>query len=208
MTTVFECDTPTLTVFPGTVRYNGPVEYHDGIVVDLPRDLYSIALANCKLGGLYAEFGVGGGGSLRTLRMMVHKNNKLYGFDSFQGLPEPWNSNKVGHFACDPPDIAGTKLVVGQFKDTLPAFANTHPLRYFSFMHIDCDLYSSTRTIFESLGHMIVDGTCIVFDELFGYPGWENHEYRAWREFLEVSGYRHTCLARDNSYRAAMRIWR
>jgi len=33
-------------------------------------------------------------------------------------------------------------------------------------------------------------GTVIVFDEYFGYPGWREHEYRAWQEFVAASGVR------------------
>ena len=28
----------------------------------------------------------------------------------------------------------------------------------------------------------------LVFDEFFNYPGWQQHEYRAWTEFLEQTG--------------------
>jgi hypothetical protein len=31
-------------------------------------------------------------------------------------------------------------------------------------------------------------GTVIVFDEYFNFPGWRNHEYRAWTEFVARTG--------------------
>ena len=27
-------------------------------------------------------------------------------------------------------------------------------------------------------------GSVLVFDEFFNYPGWQQHEYRAWTEFV------------------------
>ena len=52
-----------------------------------------------------------------------------------------------------------------------------------SFLHIDCDLYSSTKTVLSRLAAAIHCGTVIVFDEYCGYDGWEQHEARAWSEF-------------------------
>jgi hypothetical protein len=68
-----------------------------------------------------------------------------------------------------------------------------------AFMHVDCDLYSSTKTIFEFLGDAIGPGTVILFDEYFNYPNWEQHEYKAFQEFSEKCGvkYRYLAFARQ-----------
>jgi len=50
--------------------------------------------------------------------------------------------------------------------------------------HIDCDLYSSTKTVFDWLKPRIRAGT-IVFDEYFNYPNWHQHEFKAFKEFVE-----------------------
>jgi hypothetical protein len=55
-------------------------------------------------------------------------------------------------------------------------------------MHLDADVYSSTKSVFDILGDRIVEGTVIQFDEFFNYPGWKNGEYRAFKEFCEASG--------------------
>ena len=47
-----------------------------------------------------------------------------------------------------------------------------------SFIHIDCDLYSSTKTVLTLLAPAIRTGTVLVFDEWCGYEGWEQHEAR------------------------------
>ena len=66
----------------------------------------------------------------------------------------------------------------------MPEFVkqHNHPV---AFVHIDSDLYSSAKTIFDCLKDNIVSGTVIVFDEFFNYPGWEDGEYRAFMEFIE-----------------------
>ena len=53
---------------------------------------------------------------------------------------------------------------------------------------MDCDLYSSTKTVFNLLKDKIVAGTVIVFDEYFNYLGWEQGEHKAFREFLAETG--------------------
>lgn len=50
-------------------------------------------------------------------------------------------------------------------------------------MHIDSDLYSSAKSIFNSAGKLIKSGPVIVFDEFFNYPGWEIGELKAFNEF-------------------------
>lgn len=77
--------------------------------------------------------------------------------------------------------------MVGWFDDTLPGFVAEHPGPV-SFLHVDGDLYSSTKTIFDLVGPRLRVGSVIIFDEFFNYPGWEKHEFRAWEEFLASSG--------------------
>ena len=52
-----------------------------------------------------------------------------------------------------------------------------------AFANIDCDIYSSTRTVLEALAPRLGPGSILVFDEYFAYPGWRDHEYRAFQEF-------------------------
>jgi hypothetical protein len=74
------------------------------------------------------------------------------------------------------------RLLKGWFEDTLPAFAarRSGPI---ALLHVDCDLYSSTKCVLDHLGASLVPGSVIVFDEYFNYPGWERHEFRAFSEF-------------------------
>lgn len=133
-----------------------------------------------KPAGTALEFGVGEG---RTLRMIAN-HMPVIGFDSFEGLPEKWRDGfEAGMFACAPPDVPNAELVKGLFADTLPRF--NWPDRI-GLVHIDCDLYSSTKTVLDHLG--LKPGTYVVFDEWHGYNGCEAHEQRAWREYADRTG--------------------
>lgn len=56
-----------------------------------------------------------------------------------------------------------------------------------AFLHIDADLYSSTKYVFDMLEDHIVPGTVIQFDEFFNFPGWREGEYKAFCEFCEIA---------------------
>jgi len=139
--------------------------------------------------GLVAEFGVHRGQSLS--RIADHFcDQTVHGFDSFEGLPEAWNGSGKDAGAFDiggrPPELPQTNIEfhVGWFDETVPAFAAATN-EAFRFVHLDADLYGSTRTVFDELGDRFLPGTVVVFDEYFGYHGWHRHEHRAFTEFLE-----------------------
>lgn len=166
-------------------------------------DLYQFAIeATCFPNGLHMEFGVASGRSLRRIRAALNPSIRLYGLDSFDGLPEPWNGFPVRAFATPVRvKLPNTELVIGPYEKTLTGFVKEHP-KPVSFMHIDCDLYSSTKVVLSAFRNQIVAGTIILFDELFGFSGYEAHEYRALRE----SGLRYEAIGRWNAYRAVIRV--
>ena len=55
-------------------------------------------------------------------------------------------------------------------------------------MHIDCDLYSSTREVLEAAALQVREGTVIVLDDYFNFPGWRNHEFKALQELVARTG--------------------
>jgi hypothetical protein len=57
-----------------------------------------------------------------------------------------------------------------------------------AFMHLDCDLYSSTKTVLDLAGDRLAPDAVLLFDEFFNYPGWQRHEFRAWNEFIAQTG--------------------
>ena len=143
------------------------------------------------IGGRILEFGVASGTSINYI---AERTNELIdGFDSFKGLPEDWNSDfKKGAFAQDIPKVRNNiRLHVGLFEESIDTYLNDHPFEeseVVGFIHIDCDLYSSTRTVFEKIGEKISTGTVIVFDEYFNHPYWQQNEHKAFMEFIEKRG--------------------
>lgn len=139
--------------------------------------------------GLVLEFGVATGRTLNHFGKLF-PDNTVYGFDGFEGLPEAWDWRfRAGHFRQRLPRVrTNCELVVGWFDDTLPGFIKQHQNRHVAFLHIDCDLYSSTCTVLELLRGRLRPGTIIVFDEYLNFPGWEQDEHRAWTEFVQKSG--------------------
>ncbi len=159
------------------------------------------------LDGLYLELGMGTG---RTVNFIAALNPKktVYGFDSFEGLPEAWvRKDKIfpkGTFGFKTPSdlpyvLHNVEIVPGMFTETLAKFASTHT-EPIAFMYIDCDLYSSTHEALELLGDLIQPGTILVFDEFYNYPGAEDHEFRAFQEFLETSGLKANYLAYNSNH--------
>jgi predicted O-methyltransferase YrrM len=137
----------------------------------------AVSLAN---DGLILEFGVATGSTIYYLARLLHPR-RIYGFDSFTGLPEVWGHYEVGHFACDIPKVPdNVELVVGMFADTIPLFLEKYSDNI-ALLHIDCDLYSSTCTVLNLLASRIVKGTVIVLDEFWIV---EEHERRAFDEFM------------------------
>jgi hypothetical protein len=146
------------------------------------------AMRRRRVEGLILEFGVFSGRTIN--RLAAQTEQKIYGFDSFEGLPEDWRPDvgKGSFRAGLPPVAANVELVVGWFDRTVPPFLaeNAGPA---SLIHVDCDLYSSTRTVFDCCRDRIGPGTILVFDEFFNYVGWRLHEYRAFMEFAAELGW-------------------
>lgn len=145
-----------------------------------------------ELNGEVLDLGVYKGGSIRSLAR-IFPDKTIHGFDSFEGLSGDWSYVLKGAFG----DVQGSLpevpdnvcLYKGWFDDTLPQWASGHTGHRISLLRIDCDIYSSTKTVFDELGHLISPGTWILFDELIGYPGWRQHEYKAFEEFLDSSSF-------------------
>jgi predicted O-methyltransferase YrrM len=141
--------------------------------------------------GLALEFGVHKGTTINHLASKW-RDRHFFGFDSFHGLPEQWTGPRTGKVNFDrggraPKVAANVTLVAGWFHETLPAFL-TREAGPIGFMHVDCDIYSSTKTVLELTAPRLTPGAVIVFDEFFNYRGYEDHEYKAFFEFVERFG--------------------
>jgi hypothetical protein len=153
---------------------------------------YALSCINKNLEGYILEFGVCTGKTINIIAAL-NSHSLVYGFDSFDGLPEDWrvgagkNTFKIRNKKI-PPLLANVDIYEGYFEETLPQFLIETPENSISFIHMDCDLYSSTKTVLNTLKKRIKKGTFILFDEYFNYDGWEDHEHKAFVEFIDDSG--------------------
>jgi hypothetical protein len=139
--------------------------------------------------GLFMEFGVWKGAWLS--QMAAVRDVPFYGFDSFEGLPEPWSVYQAGEFDLGgdkPPMPENVSLVKGWFDESLPTFLREHD-EPVAFVHIDCDLYTSTKTVLDLLAPRFVPGSRLVLDDFMYMPGWQREEHRAFFEFLVEHGW-------------------
>jgi hypothetical protein len=167
----------------------------DAMVCSEKSQVREYALEQVRNDGLFLEFGVWNGTTINFIA--EHHRGLVHGFDSFEGLPEDWGIVPKGAYTTDgriPEVRSNVRLHVGWFDQTLPDFVREHNERV-AFLHVDCDLYSSTKTIFKFLGDRIVSGTVIVFDEYFNYPGWREHEYKAFQELVSEKKLHYRYLA-------------
>ena len=153
------------------------------------------SLAQAKNPGLLAEFGVRRGTSIRVLA--AETDQTVHGFDSFAGLPEPWVKAPAGVLTTggDLPEVpANVTLHAGWFEDSLPPFLAAHPGPV-RFANIDCDIYSSSRTVLWALADRIESGTILLFDELVGNRSWRQDEYKALSDYAAHFGVEWEVLA-------------
>jgi len=178
--------------------------------------LFRAAFAACGVDGWVAEFGVYKCGTLRTIASHF-AGEIVHGFDSFEGLQEHWfgpkNPDNTLHTvgAYKVPNYEelqfpnNSEIHVGLVQNTVPEFIaeQTGPAK---FMHIDTDTYLPAAAILQICNDRIVPGTVIQFDEFFGYPGWENHEARAFVEWLMRENRDAVPIGRVSAWQLAVKI--
>lgn len=167
-------------------------------------ELFGLSLSKAPKEGLILEFGVASGHSINLISKLIE--GTVHGFDSFEGLPEHW-FDKIGKgsYATNHQLIdfnENVEIHVGLFDQTLPEFVKTYKDNI-SFMHIDCDLYSSTKVVLDILSDRICSGTVIQFDEYFNFPGWKEHEFKAFQEFVSRTGLKYDYLGYDRNHFSA-----
>ena len=134
-------------------------------------------LNSSQINGNYYEFGCH---RARTFRMALTESRKhnnismrYLAFNSFEGLPEDWNGVcKKEHFKVKglPKVDKNTTLIKGWFNETLDVFLNENPDIIIDMIHIDCDLYSSTKNVFNILinsSRIRSADTISILDEVF-----------------------------------------
>jgi hypothetical protein len=194
-----------------TAKRVGVIDYHKTYLTHCCKEI--------SVDGLWLEFGVYRGRSITAISEFT--KNIVYGFDSFEGLPEFWdqqnpkgvfnlggiipegaicgnNDDNPGMYNSSPtkttqPWRPNIKLIKGYFENTLPEFLNDHTEKV-AFVHIDSDIYSSARTVLTLLKDRFQNNTILAFDELTDYPDFRNHEIKAFAEFLLETGYKYEAI--------------
>ena len=140
----------------------------EAIVCKDQNEVFNFAVANIEIEGMNAEFGVKDGLTLKILcQKQALKNKVIYGFDSFEGLPDHWLGTRVkkgrltrnGQIPKLPKNVEAIK---GLFAETLPDFL-ADKQEAFAFIHVDCDIYQSTKDIFDNIANFVRKGTVIIF---------------------------------------------
>ena len=156
---------------------------------------FELATKAAKVKGSVLEFGVRHANSTRQLAALAKQD--VHGFDSFEGIPEDWHDEGKGSYSTRgviPTVPTNIRLHAGWFDTTLPKFlkTNTEQAR---LINIDCDIYSSTKTVLDLLASRIVKGTVIIFDEYIGNQHWREDEYKAFQEAVKTYGWKYEYLA-------------
>lgn len=137
----------------------------------------------------YLEFGVWKGRSANFWSKYV---NKLYVFDSFQGLREDWTGvTGKGTFNLNGKIPKLNKNVIpikGWVEDTLCDFLEEYKPKI-NFVHLDMDLYNPTLFTLQKIKPYLVDGAIILFDEFYNYLDWQDGEYKALIEVFDKTEY-------------------
>ncbi len=129
-------------------------------------------------------------------------NMRFFAFDSFEGLPNLEGIDKhgkdftKGKYYCSEKDFlknlekAGVamekvNIVAGLFEKTCGnETIEKYSIKKAAVVHIDCDLYLSTKTALNFITPLLTDGTIIIFDDWFCFRGNPNlGEQRAFFEW-------------------------
>lgn len=141
--------------------------------------------------GDYYEFGLFRGGTFLATSQILDQlgldNVRMYGFDSFEGLPEATGIDAgdtrffEGQYACSREEVEsnllknGMKLdratlIEGYYEDSLTdQLHQAHPFKKAAVVLLDCDYYSSTIIAMDWLDRYVDVGTVLLFDDWFSY---------------------------------------
>jgi O-methyltransferase len=174
------------------------------------RNLRDLALQCQELPGAFVECGVARGGCLALLALLAGPDRTVWGFDSFEGLPDLTPEDEghgvewVGFQAAGPEGekavihtfeklgipMDDVRVIAGWFQDTLPRFVDE--VGAIALLRLDADFYKSTRFVLDILYDSVVPGGAIIIDDYFTFPGCRTavDEFRAERRItsrLEVA---------------------
>ena len=145
----------------------------------------------------FVECGVAKGGCLAMMKFAAGPENKIYGFDSFEGMPpitkediDKYNKScpikdfgKVGDnlsggienvyntFNLLNLNMNNTKLIKGFFQDTLQIQENIDEIGEIAVLRLDGDWYESTKICLDKLYEKVINGGIIIIDDYGHFIG-------------------------------------
>ena len=158
------------------------------------------------IAGDYAEFGSAGGNTFALAYQEARRRGHhahLWAFDSFRGLPKPrtladehpeWREGILAtkleefHRICAQKGIprADYTVVPGFYEETLARMSPSEAPTDLALAYVDCDLYTSTRTVLDFLKARLKHGMIVAFDDYFCWsPTQISGERRALLEAVE-----------------------
>jgi|GEM_PF-1837222 len=145
-------------------------------------DIRGLLVIN-KLKGSYLEFGVFRGEMMYAAAQILKGNlDHLFGFDTFQGLPEPTGTDseqfvfeQTGFMSCPEKDVSDLleksphTLVKGDFREPSVISEITKSLsgHKASVVSIDCNWPSSVLAALKTTAPFLVNGSIVYFDDYF-----------------------------------------
>ena len=139
----------------------------------------------------------------------INFDRKIVGFDSFSGLPSSddhprWKKNMFGvnhsyhpilefgakvtptviYDLFDRCNLSKPYIESGDFNTTIRKTIK-NKYKKAALVHIDCDLYESTKTVLFGIESILQEGTVLLFDDWFNFKGNKNKgEQKAFYEFF------------------------
>lgn len=143
----------------------------------------------------FVECGVAKGGCLSMMKFSSGKQNKIFGLDSFEGMPDitpedigDYNKScPLTNFGKD--NLSGgidtvyntfnklnlntdnVTLIKGFFKDTLHVQENINKIGKIAVLRLDSDWYESTKICLEQLYDNVIEGGIIIIDDYGHFIG-------------------------------------
>ena len=137
----------------------------------------------------FVECGVGKGDTLAMMKYAASENNQVFGFDSFEGMPDITDKDIGNQNKCDPKNWVGVNisrsienihatfsklnirldnvhLIKGYFKDTV--FKTKPMLKDIAVLRLDSDWYESTKICLDELYEQVIEGGIVIIDD-YGY---------------------------------------
>ena len=129
-------------------------------------------------------------------KQLKNINETIYGFDTFEGLTEDWLTHVFfpkGSLSLNNklPKVAKNAILIkGKIQDTLDNFLKDNLKKKILFAHMDMDTYASTKFALAKIKPFLEKGSVILFDEFYGYPNWQQEEYKAFTEVFKENEYK------------------